>query len=147
MATYFDNDRESALTTGYEAAKRTEGVAEFIEGISFNQMVENLKDWKVLAVKRNSDTIGMVIVKGYEIHVCILPEYQGRWLTKGLIKDIDQLGIKCTSAHVDNLQAQRFIERMGFVKTGTEDEHIIYNLRRLKHGDRRSNRLSSNRGS
>ena len=87
-----------------------------------------LKDWDVLSVCRKDKPIGVCIIKDREIHFCILPEYQGRWLTKGLLKEISLLDFEYTTVPTDNFEKQDFVERMGFKPIQIIDSNIIYQL-------------------
>ena len=101
---------------------------------SLDEIEESVKDWEILTVVRQGKPIGMCMVKDKEIHFCILPEYRGKWLTKGLLKEISQLDFEYTTVPEDNLKSQAFVERMGFKPVQNIGEDIIYKLNSLTYG-------------
>lgn len=95
---------------------------------------EKLKDWTLWSVVKGDKTIGMCMIHCKELHFAILPEYQGRWLTRGLLKEIAQLDFEYTAVPTDDEDKQFFVERMGFVPIETVGDDILYRLDSLTHG-------------
>ena len=103
------NDRMEALKAGWEALSER---APDIEGNNFD-------GFEIKAFKKGDLVIGMLMTRGPELHVAILPEYRRRWLSAGLIKEvlgniIDKYGYVITSVMQDNVIGQDFVERLGF---------------------------------
>jgi len=128
MATRITHSRK-AIDEGYRAALSSKGVAEYLpDGFSLDDMRTQLEDWDIIGIERNGDIIGMGMIQDKEIHFCILPEYQGRWLTRGLIDELRELDFEYTSVTVGNKPKQRFVERMGFRPMQVVGDNILYKL-------------------
>ena len=139
MSTYITDDREFALISGYRAAMLTPDVSNITGFISMEQMRDSLKEWDVKGIARDGKTIGMAISKDGECHFCIEPEYQGRWLTKSLLKEIDKkIDCRRTTVNIDNKAKQRFVERIGFKMIDAIGDNIVYQLDKLKYAEHRS---------
>lgn len=93
-----------------------------------------LKDWALWTVVRKDKPIGMCMIQQREIHFGILPEYQGRWLTRGLLKEIAQLPFDYTAVPTNDEDSQFFVERMGFRPIQVVGDDILYQLDSLTHG-------------
>ncbi len=127
-------DRKQALKAGYKASQATPDVLNVIGYKTLKSFKKSLKDWFVFGVERSGKCIGMGILKTGEIHFCISPEYQGRWLTKSILKQINQLPITHTTVSTGNLSKQKFVEKIGFNPIRQLNGLIIYELNQLKHG-------------
>ena len=134
MTTTLSADVKKAVKVGYKAAMDTPEVSRVMGGITFKSFKKRLKEWFVFGVEKDSKMIGMGMLNKGEIHFCIKPEYQGRWLTRGLLKQINSLDIRYTTVGTGNAEKQRFVEKIGFEPVKTEGENIIYQLNSLKHG-------------
>src|SRR5260221_81708 len=75
--------RDEALLAGF-AAMRERLPAEY----SFETFCERLADWRVDAFCDGERAIGMLMVRGAELHVAVLPEVRGRWLSRRLIREV-----------------------------------------------------------
>ena len=118
-----EEDREKALEAGWEALKER---APQLKGFQFD-------DFEVKAFKENDLTIGMLLIKGPELHVAILPKYRKRWLSKRIIKMIigerlEKYGYAITSVMLDNKIGQDFAERLGFKRQSYSDGIIHYRM-------------------
>ena len=74
--------REEALAAGF-AAMRARLPAEF----TFDEFRSRLADWRVDAFHDGERAVGMLMVKGAELHVAVIPEVRGRWLSRRLIRE------------------------------------------------------------
>lgn len=94
--------------------------------------------WTFTEVKRHGAMVGFFCVKDNEIHAFRLPSHAGRWLTRQDIEAITRPLIE-TYGHVktmvrsENSQGQRFVERLGFVRTHEANDLIYYQTERLRH--------------
>lgn len=134
LSTYLTDRRNLALIVGYQAAKDTPEISDDIAGIPFDVMVNNLSDWEVRAVERNGNVIGMMAIKDGEVHFCISKEFQGRWLTRSLLKEISKMDIRFTTVNINNKPKMDFVEKIGFKSIGMVGDTVIYQLEVLKHG-------------
>lgn len=80
--------------------------------------------WKVIAVCDGECVIGAFFAKNGFVHIGIVPEYRGRWVSRRLIDEMHKYGDKTTL--LDG-EATDFVKRIGFHK-----EQGIYVFRR-KH--------------
>ena len=117
------DDKNEALKAGCLALRdRAPHIAES----SFDSFeVEALKDGPI--------TIGMILKKGPELHVAIIPMYRGRWLSKRLIRQviggiIRKYGYVVTSVMNDNVTGQDFVERLGFKRQFYSNGIIFYRM-------------------
>lgn len=117
------NDKDSALKAGWLALLER---APNIEGIQFD-------GFDIKAFKDGEITIGMLIIKGPELHVAIIPEYRKKWLSARLIKEViggimDKYGYAVTTVNHDNLKGQNFVERLGFKRQSFFEGIIHYRM-------------------
>lgn len=120
---HITNDRIEALKAGWEALSER---APDIEGNNFD-------GFDIRAFKKNDVVIGMLMTRGPELHVAILPEYRRRWLSAGLIRDvlgtiIDKYGYVITSVMQENIIGQDFVERIGFKRHSYNNGIIYYRM-------------------
>ena len=106
--------REEAIRAGYEAmtGRVTLDYADFRSA---------LEPWEVSAFCRGDEVIGMLLVRGCELHVAIVERERSRWLSRRLIREvvspiIERHGVAKTSVMPDNIRGRDFVERLGFVK-------------------------------
>jgi len=109
--------REEAIRAGFKALGDR-----LPSGYSYDQMHQALQDWDVKAFCNGDDVVGMLMVKDSELHVAVLPEVRGRWLSRKLIRDVigplvKQYGEAKTKVMEDNLIGQEFVRRIGFAAT------------------------------
>ena len=81
MTTKITDNRELALKIGYDAT-------DWSQPVDFQNYVENLKDWAVKILERDDQPIGAIYQKDDELHVSVLPEWRGKWLTKSLYREL-----------------------------------------------------------
>lgn len=104
--------RDEALQVGYLAL--TERLP---PDISFDVFCERMKDWDVSAFHDGSRAVGMLMTRGPELHVAVIPEVRGRWLSRRLINEvfapiIGKHGRAVTSVASDNARGLEFVRRI-----------------------------------
>jgi hypothetical protein len=109
--------------------------AEAIEAISvavgrqctFPEQVE------VIAIVDNAVVGGVVVIEN-EVHVGVVRPIYCRGLIRELFKPIlKKYGKATTKVRAANTIGQKFVERLGFTKTGTSEEVVTYELHRIRH--------------
>lgn len=110
--------RKEALEAGFTAMRGRIG------DLSFDQFCASLKSWKIRAFCDGDKAVGMLMTKGNELHVAVLPEVRGKWLSRRLIREVigpllDKHGFAKTSVMPDNYIGKDFVSRLGF-----NDGHI-----------------------
>jgi hypothetical protein len=92
---------------------------------SFAEFCELTNGWDCHAVTVDGQIAGAVMVKGPEIHACILPAFKGRWMSKAMLRIlrgvVAEHGMAIT--HATTHEGARFVERLGFRLEGTK--HIL----------------------
>lgn len=81
MTTKIVDDRRVGLIVGYWAT-------DWSHEISFDDYADRLKDWIIRVIERDGEPIAAVYTKGDELHVSVMPQWRGKWLTKGLLKEL-----------------------------------------------------------
>lgn len=107
MATHLADDRNAALEVGYRATDW--GVP-----MSFADYAEAVKEWTIRAIVRDGECIGAVYRLGDEVHASILPEWRGKWATRGLLRQMfegDRVTTKVSQGH-DHMYD--ILSRLGF---------------------------------
>ena len=94
--------------------------------------------WQPQEIKRGDALVGFWLIKGNEIHAYRLPQWKGRWLTRGELERISHQilqvhGVMTTRVRCANKQGQQFVERLGFVPVGLQNGCILYKTERLTH--------------
>lgn len=104
--------REEALRAGYRA------LAGRIT-IDYEPFKHALESWEVRAFCKGDDVVGMLMTKDGELHVAVLPEVRGKWLSRRLIREVigplvKQYGEAKTKVMPDNDNGRDFVRRIGF---------------------------------
>lgn len=82
---------------------------------------------------------GVVLLhSGPEVHVAAIPSVRKRWFSRRLVREwlkpiLDQYGHLTTSVSPSNPIGQKFVEGIGFERTGETESAISYRLVRLSH--------------
>ena len=88
--------------------------------VSLGAFRDALAGAEVAPVVVDGETAGAVIVKGNEIHACVMPWACGLWMNKRFIRLLDSViakhGIAKTSATTE--AGRQFVQRLGFVQEG-----------------------------
>ncbi len=105
-------DREGALDAGYRALGER-----LPAGLSFDQFREQLTDWRVDAFHDGERPVGMLMVRGDELHVAVLPEVRGKWLSRRLIREafapiLEKYGRARTKVAEGNAVGLDFVRRI-----------------------------------
>lgn len=87
---------------------------------SFRKFTHACTDWDFALLKDDNRTMGAAVRRGGELHIGILPEWRGRWATKGFIRAIlnwaAETGPVVTGVLAGNSSGTRLVEGVGFVK-------------------------------
>ena len=106
--------RDEAIAAAYESARERLG------GITAAEFAEGLAGWDVHPATVDGAIVGAVVVRGKELHACVIPEACGRWFKRReaaiLAGVIAEHGCAVTTATTD--AGRRFVERLGFVQAG-----------------------------
>lgn len=123
MATILGTDRENALRIGFNAA-------DWPVIVEYDTYLDILSDWTVLPIERDGQCIGAFFRSpDGEVHGAILPEWRGRWATRGLLRKMfSGENIKtCISDGHDFMYC--VLDRLGFRQN---DDGMLYLERRKK---------------
>lgn len=102
-----------------------------LNGITKELFICIYKDWDLLKIQDNDQCVGVVFVKGNEIHIAINEDKRKNWASKRLIRQI--LGLAktpMTKVFKNDGFRKEFAERLGFVKI-KEDE--LFDIYEVKH--------------
>ena len=96
--------------------------------ISDELLDEAFKDWRFIRIGH-----GAICVKDNEIHCAYEEGYQGRWLNKSeiqraLLPILDKYGHVVTFISIYDEISQQFVERLGFLRTGSYNDYYNYIL-------------------
>lgn len=106
--------REQALKAGFKAlAERMPA------SVDYDKFHTALSSWDVKAFCDGKEAVGMLMVRGAELHVAVIPEVRGKWLSRRLIREVigpllHKHGEARTSVTTDNGIGRDFIKRLGF---------------------------------
>jgi GNAT superfamily N-acetyltransferase len=88
--------------------------------LRFDDFEEFVRGAEVHPAVVDGEVVGALIVKGPEIHACVLPKAKGRWGSKRLLSVLHRVirthGYATTSATTADGVA--FVRRLGFVQDG-----------------------------
>ena len=111
---------ERAIMAAFESVKSR------APELQFDVFEAYVSDAEVHPVSVDSKPVGAVIVKGAEIHACVLPEARGLWFTRRLLAVLRDViakhGYAVTSATTPDGVA--FVRRLGF--TQDSDRWVKY---------------------
>lgn len=104
------NRREAAISAGWRAyAERCPGMEA--------QYRAACDGWNASAIVRDGDVIGALLHKQGVVHIGIVPEWRGRWATKGAVREMLSYGSKTQVLDGED-DAKAFVERLGFKNMG-----------------------------
>jgi len=94
--------------------------------------------WTEHPVYRQGQRVGFFCVQGNEIHCHRLDSAQGHWLTRQDLERLTaplfaQFGHLTTKVRQGNAAGHRFVTRLGFHATGSDNDNIYYRAERLHH--------------
>ena len=104
----------NALRVAYEAT------APRIPGVGFDAFAAAFADADITPVCVNDECVGAILVKGCEVHACVMPHVRGRWVSRKLIKVLLDVVGKYGRAETVATTADgvEFVKRLGFVPVG-----------------------------
>lgn len=107
--------RDEAISVGFKAL-----AGRLPKDYSQEQFSTALEPWDVKAFCNGDEPVGMLMTRGAELHVAVLPEVRGKWLSRRLIRDvirpiIREHGEAKTSVMPDNGVGKDFVRRLGFI--------------------------------
>jgi RimJ/RimL family protein N-acetyltransferase len=91
-----------------------------VEEETFEEWLKSAEEWKTQPVLgENNKLIAVVMIRENEIHVSIDQSYRGKWLNRGIIRDIIgrlfyEYGTVKTCTTWGNKEAENFVSRLGF---------------------------------
>ena len=92
---------------------------------------EALEEFDIQPLIHNDETVGMLMIRGPEVHVAILPAYRKRWITRGLINAVlggleSKHGYALTSCFDGEPEKKDFITRLGFQQIHAENGMLFF---------------------
>ena len=101
----------------------------------FDLFASSFGDWEIVPVAVDGRVTGAVMMKGCEIHVASATP--AKWISRGLIRRtlgriLQRHGRCVTYVRDANKRGQRFVERLGFVRTAEGAVHA-YEMRACRH--------------
>lgn len=119
------DDRDLALKTGVLALRDRILVTQ-------EQLEKVFSDYSVKVLSDEGVPLGMLTIKGPEIHIAIIPSYRKRWASKRLLDEMLseplQNGYAVTSVMKDNKIGRDFVTRIGFKRTHETATVIHYRM-------------------
>lgn len=116
------------LEAAYESCKNR-----FDPFITFQMFKHLFSDWELIPLNVAGQAAGAILMRGNHIHVCVLPQYEKRWVTKRIYKMIfvdklAQYGELFTGIIKGNEIGRDFVERCGFTVYSNQANVVIYRL-------------------
>jgi ribosomal protein S18 acetylase RimI-like enzyme len=120
-------DRDGALRALHDAMR------ERMADLTLDAVERAFEPFVVRAITKDGTTIGALVSRGPEVHVAVLPEFRGRWLSARFIREVlspilSQWGYATATVMADNYRGQRFVERLGFKREREVSGIIHYRL-------------------
>ena len=104
-----DERREEALKVGFLATDWTEWP-------SYETYQAAMSDWSVRLLTKGEQPIGAVYHRGAEFHISVLPEWRGKWMTRGILKEIIPEPMAVTQVIAGHDDVADMLKRLGFHK-------------------------------
>lgn len=106
--------REEAIKAGFASL-----AGRLPADMSLEDFSAKLADWDVRAFCDGDRAVGMLMTKGPELHVAVLPEVRGKWLSRRLIREVfrpllSAYGAAQTRVMPENETGKDFVSRLGF---------------------------------
>lgn len=121
-------DREQCIDALYEEVKKEIPISRSAYGNS-------LYGWDVRPIQVDGKQIGVLLLNGNEIHVQLQKDgalkYMRRAIKQCVVDHLPNLGYMVTRTF-DDAQVIRFLERLGFYRTGQDGQLLHYRLDELK---------------
>lgn len=110
------------MTVAPAVAKAFQAASDRMPGVSLEAFADALAGAQVHPVSVDGECVGAVIVRGCEIHACVLPSARGRWFGRAQAAILDGVlkkhGVASTSA--TTAQGVAFVQRLGFRQFGSK---------------------------
>lgn len=114
MTTWLSDDREAALRVAYDIHKDELEIHDKTRG----EFEDFLADWTVQAIVRDDEVIGARYTRDGRLHVSVHPNWHGRWMTRGILKQIfDMPRVIVTRMPPEN-PVYGLLTRLGFTDIG-----------------------------
>lgn len=99
-----------------------------LRGASMERVEALAKSLPMLTFYVGGEPVGALVLYLGGVHIGILPQYRGRWITKGALDALRDALARSNHALIaqTNESAQRFARRLGWFNTGTEGNYAIY---------------------
>lgn len=101
-----------------------------LHGLSYPKFLLLSKEWEIHPLRVEGKIVGALLVDGVEIHACVKPEGFKRWLTKPVLRILDNIikehGFALTRVTEGNTVGIEFVERLGFHFNTVWNNTIIY---------------------
>ena len=110
MITFDPNRRAEAVEAGWRAYSER---VPTLRG-AYDDVCQR---YRVIAICKDSEVIGALFERAGEIHVGVIPEWRGRWLSRRVMREILSYGTK-TRVLDSEPESIDFVTRFGFRKQG-----------------------------
>ncbi len=117
MTTQLVDDRDMALRVGFKAT-------DWVRTVLFVDYLSAMESWTIKAILRDGMCIGAVYSNNGEVHASVLPEWRGKWATKGLLREMFNGPVVTTQVVPGHEFMFGILERLGFRK---EDSKWVLN--------------------
>lgn len=121
-------DRALCLSSAWQASRW-----QFQDDYTEQDFIDGLADWDAWPVMVGGELAGAMMVKGPEMHACILPRFFGRWASLSMYRRVMRHkalhGRLVTTVNVDHDAGREFVERFGFTVTGNTGHVLHYEMR------------------
>ena len=106
-----EDRRIEALQIGYDAT-------DWNALIGFADYADAMDDWDIRLMVRDGQPIGAVYTRGPEFHLSVMPEWRGRWATRGMLKQVIPEPLAITRVSPGFAHVGVMLERLGFDRVG-----------------------------
>lgn len=105
------------------------------------EVLESLRsEWTIHPLKINSIEVAAACMSGSEIHFAIAPEWRHRVIaklrTQEFLRPLFEIHGFLTTRAIPNAKHDRFLTRMGFMRTWNDGIHDHYMMTELPFGER-----------
>lgn len=120
--------REECIDMFY--AKISEEVA-----VSRSVFGDKLRDWEVFPLMIGDRHVGAYILKDHEIHTCVEKSdalrHMRKLIRQGIAHQVEKIGYLTTRSENDP-NVLRFLERLGFYRTGSDGQFVTLRCDAIK---------------
>lgn len=106
--------RDEALKAGFASL-----LDRLPHAYSFEQFKGAMEPWDIQAFCDGEKIVGMLMTRGPELHVAVIPEVRGKWLSRRLIREVfspilNKYGQAIAAVMPENEAGKEFTSRLGF---------------------------------